>query len=154
MALVCLALEGWQAEFTGYSPADSHKSQYYLDLHWATWQHIITKPSRCHINNMAKTERNQLQSVTLEVKERRQIVVINSAPWRGQSWVPASQHLTNTHQVLYHDGSNKHNPHASVIIHRQNYVHNLYRKAGKSSKNWNNTICRHLKATGMTWKEV
>jgi len=80
-------------------------------------------PSRCHINNMAKTERNQLQSVTLEVKKRGQIVVINSASGGGQSWVPASQHLTNTHQVLYHDGSNN-------STHRQKYVHNLYRKAG------------------------
>jgi len=46
--------------------------------------------------------------ITLEVIECGKKRVINDPTWRGESWVPASEHFAKTHQILYHNRSSKH----------------------------------------------
>jgi len=58
------------------------------------------------INTQQKqTISQQAFVLTFEVIECGEIGIVNSASRRRQSWVPASQHFTQSNKVLYHNGS-------------------------------------------------
>ena len=70
------------------------------------------------INTQQKqTISQQAFVLTFEVIECGEIGIVNSASRRRQSWVPASQHFTQSNKVLYHNGSG--NTHAHYELSKR-----------------------------------
>jgi len=67
---------------------------------------------------------------TLEIIERGQKRVVDGASRCGQGWVPASEHFTQTHQILHHNGSSKEHTHTHTHMHvlvvNQTEIHILH----------------------------